>query len=101
VPYGIVRQLRPGSAVLEELAEPAAGCQTRFVSIYSDHDAIVPADSARLEHPDLAVRNVLVPGAGHHTLPFDRRTVAEIAETLRHLDSSGAPLENQGTRNSA
>ena len=96
VPYGIVRQLKPGSEVITELAEPAPGCRTRFVSIYSDHDALVPADSAHLEHPDLEVRNVLVPGAGHHTLPFDRRTVAEISSTLRHLDAAGVPSRALG-----
>ncbi len=101
LPYGIVRQLRPGSAVLEELAQPTCGCQTRFVSIYSDHDVIVPAESARLEHPDLLIRNVLVPGAGHHTLPFDRRTVAEIAQTLRHLDTAGRVADDCANRHSA
>jgi triacylglycerol lipase len=101
VPYGIVRQLRPGSDIVTELAEPAPGCRTRIVSIYSDHDALVPQDSAHLEHPDLDVRNVLVPGAGHHTLPFDRRTVAEISRTLRHLDSAGVPLKTTRRRRSA
>jgi triacylglycerol lipase len=93
VPYGIVRQLRPGSSVVAELAQPAPGCRTRIVSIYSDRDTLVPPESAHLEHPDLDVRNVMVPGAGHHTLPFDLRTVAEISKTLRHLDATGVPTK--------
>ncbi|MCW2547026.1 MAG: alpha/beta hydrolase fold protein [Mycobacterium sp.] len=101
VPYGIVRQLRPGSPGVAELMEPAPGCRTRIVSIYSDRDTLVPAASAHLEHADLDVRNVLVPGAGHHTLPFDRRTVAEISKTLRHLDSTGIPVKRVRSRDSA
>lgn len=101
MPYGIVRQLRPGSDVVMQLAEPAALCRTRIVSIYSDHDALVPAASAHLEHEDLDVRNVLVPGAGHHTLPFDRRTVAEISRTLRHLDAAGRVVTDAESRHSA
>ena len=34
---------------------------------------------AALEHPDLAARNVLVPGAGHMSLPIDRRVVHEVS----------------------
>ncbi len=83
LPYGVVRQLRPGSALLDELALPTPGCRTRIVSIYSDHDVmVVPSVAGRLDHPDLDVRNVLLPGAGHHTLANDRRSVAEIEHAL-------------------
>src|SRR5439155_18763667 len=34
----IVAQLRPGSDLMQELAEPAAGCRTRFVAFWSDLD---------------------------------------------------------------
>jgi hypothetical protein len=83
LPYGIVRHLTPGAPVLDELAAPAPGCRTRIVSIYSDRDFMVlPATSAIVRHPDLDVRNVLIAGAGHHTLPFDRRTVHAIEMAL-------------------
>ena len=83
LPYGVVRHLQPGSPVLGDLAGPTPGCRTRMVSIYSDRDAMVlPATSGVLRHPDLDIRNVLIPGAGHHTLPFDKRTVREIEIAL-------------------
>ena len=90
VPQRLVRQLRPGSDLVNELAEPAPGCQTRFVAFWSDLDQIIiPKSSARIDHPDLQARNVLLRGVGHLSLPIDRRVVHEIAHTLAHLDSSG------------
>ncbi|MEV5012528.1 lipase [Streptomyces sp. NPDC055692] len=53
-PHPLLRQLRPGSDLLTELAEPAAGCRTRFVAFYSDLDeAVIPATRGRVDHPDL------------------------------------------------
>jgi triacylglycerol esterase/lipase EstA (alpha/beta hydrolase family) len=76
-------QLRPGSPVIAALAEPAPGCRTRFVSLWSDLDAmVVPKESARLDHPDLLARNVFVRGVGHLSLPIDGRVVAEIVDTF-------------------
>jgi hypothetical protein len=61
------------------------------VSIYSDLDQLViPRDSARLDHPDVVVRNVLRRGVGHLSLPIDRRAVHEIVTALAHLDTDGA-----------
>jgi pimeloyl-ACP methyl ester carboxylesterase len=88
-----VAQLRPGSAVLTELAEPAPGCRTRFVCVWSDLDAmVVPKQSARLEHPDLRARNVFVRGVGHLSLPIDGRVVREIVDTFAHLDPEGTAI---------
>ncbi len=93
VPHPVARQLRPGSEVVRELAEPAPGCRTRFVAFWSDHDElIIPHASARIEHPDLRVRNVLVQGVGHISLPIDGRVVREICTTLAHLDHDGSTL---------
>jgi hypothetical protein len=83
VPTPLIRQLRPGSAVLQELAEPAPGCRTRVTAIYSDLDQMVlPTSSGRCDHPDLAARNVLVRGVGHLSLPRHRTVVDEVAATL-------------------
>jgi pimeloyl-ACP methyl ester carboxylesterase len=99
VPRGVCRQLRPGSDVIAELDEPVARCQTRFVSFWSDIDALIsPKQSARLDHPDLSARNVLVRGVGHLSLPIDRRIVHDIATTLAHLDSDGATVTAGVTR---
>jgi hypothetical protein len=74
-----------------ELAAPVAGCRTRFVAFWSDLDQlIVPKSSARIDHPDLAARNVLLRGVGHMSLPIDGRVVHEIAALLAHLDEDGS-----------
>lgn len=92
-PRRLVRQLRPGSDLLQELAEPVGHCRTRFVSFWTDLDQlIVPKRSARLDHPDLAARNVLVRGVGHMSLPISGRVVHEIARLLAHLDEDGTTL---------
>lgn len=98
-PRGVCRQLSPTSEVVAELAQPARSCQTRFVSFWSDIDAlIVPKRAARLDHPDLTARNILMRGVGHMSLPIDRRIVREITTTLAHLDSDGATVTAGVTR---
>lgn len=90
LPHGLVRQLRPGSPLLTELAEPAPDCRTRFVAYWSDLDQLVlPSRSARIDHPDLAARNVAVAGVGHMSLPIHGRVVRDIAQLLAHLDEDG------------
>jgi pimeloyl-ACP methyl ester carboxylesterase len=86
LPTSLVRQLRPGSPVLRELAEPAPGCRTRVTAIYSDLDQmVVPTASGRCEHPDLQARNVLFRGIGHMSLPRHGGVVDEVAATLAGL----------------
>jgi hypothetical protein len=83
LPTPLVRQLRPGSPMLQELAEPAPACATRITAVYSDLDQmVVPTNSGRCDHPDLDARNVLVRGVGHMSLPRHRGVVAEVAATL-------------------
>lgn len=93
LPTPVVRQLRPGSDVLTELAAPAPRCRTRLLCFWSDLDQLmVPKRSARLEHPDLRVRNVFVRAVGHLSLPIDRRVVHEICNALAFLDVDGATI---------
>ena len=83
----LVRQLRPGSSVLRDLAKPAPGCTTRFLAFYSDLDQlIVPSRNGRIEHPDLSVRNVAVRGVGHLSLPNNGAIAFAIAAALGELD---------------
>jgi triacylglycerol lipase len=87
----LVRQLTPNSSVIHELAEPAPGCRTRFIAFYSDIDhVIVPSHNARLDHPDLNVRNLAVHGVGHLSMPHNGRIAFTIAGALRQLDHDGA-----------
>jgi hypothetical protein len=93
VPQRLVKQLRPGSDLLRELELPAPGLRTRFVAFWSDLDQlIVPKRSARIDHPDLSARNVLLRGVGHMSLPIDGRIVREIGALLAHLDEDGSTL---------
>jgi len=93
LPQRVVRQLRPGSDVITELATPASGCRTRFVAFWSDLDQlIVPKHCARIDHPDLQARNVLLQGVGHMSLPIDGRVVREIAGLLAQLEEDGSTV---------
>jgi hypothetical protein len=83
VPTPLIRQLRPGSPMLRQLAEPAPDCRTKVTAIYSDLDQVVlPTSSGRCDHADLGARNVLVRGVGHMSLPRHRSVVDEVAVTL-------------------
>lgn len=95
VPWPVIRQMRPSSDILTELAEPAPGCRTRFIAIWSDLDQLVlPQRNARILHPDLRARNVLIRGIGHMSLPVDRRVVHEISTALAQLDHDGSQLSS-------
>ncbi|MEU8616803.1 alpha/beta fold hydrolase [Streptomyces sp. NPDC048623] len=81
--HPLVRQMRPGSEVLRELAGPAPGCRTRHVSFWSDLDQVmVPVETARLDHPDLLVHNVRVSGIGHLALPVHPTVATGILRAL-------------------
>ncbi|MDX6238810.1 MAG: triacylglycerol lipase [Kribbellaceae bacterium] len=87
LPWPLVKQVRPDSELMAELAEPAPGCQTRFLAFYSDVDQlIVPQRRARISHPDLTATNVRVRGVGHLSLPFHGEVVHQIAAALSNPD---------------
>ncbi|ADB30368.1 lipase class 2 [Kribbella flavida DSM 17836] len=91
LPWPLVKQLRPDSDLMDELAEPAPDCGTRFVAFYSDVDQlIVPQRRARISHPDLTTRNIRVRGVGHLSLPFHGEVVHQITGVLSHLDEQAA-----------
>jgi triacylglycerol lipase len=93
IPHRLARQLRPDSELVAELCEPAPGCTTRFVAVWSDLDQMmVPKRAARIDHPDLDARNVLVRGVGHMSLPIHRGTVHEIGLMLAQLDPHGGTV---------
>ncbi|MFD5522045.1 esterase/lipase family protein [Streptomyces sp. NPDC127066] len=81
--HPIVRQMRPGSAVIEELTGPAPGCRTQFVSFWSDLDHLMdPLETACVEHPDLLAQNVRVSGVGHLALPVHPAVATGIRQAL-------------------
>jgi pimeloyl-ACP methyl ester carboxylesterase len=81
--HPIVRQMRPGSDVLEELREPAPGCRTHFVAFWSNFDHVMaPVESACVDHPDLMAQNIRVTGIGHLALPVHPAVANGIREAL-------------------
>ncbi|MEU9051585.1 alpha/beta fold hydrolase [Streptomyces sp. NPDC048384] len=81
--HPIVRQMRPGSPVLEKLAAPAPGCRTHFVSFWSDLDHLMdPLETACIDHPDLMAQNVRVTGIGHLALPVHPAVATGIRQAL-------------------
>ena len=81
--HPIVRQMRPGSELIEELALPAPGCRTQFVSFWSDLDHVMdPLETACINHSDLKVQNVQVSGIGHLALPVHPAVAAGIRQAL-------------------
>ncbi|GAA2241575.1 lipase [Streptomyces ruber] len=91
--HPIVRQMRPGSALLEELRQSAPGCRTHFVAFWSDLDHLMdPLESASIDHPDLMVQNVRVSGIGHLALPVHPAVATGIRQALDLHQTSGTPV---------
>ncbi|MDH6623634.1 hypothetical protein M2271_001426 [Streptomyces sp. LBL] len=81
--HPIVRQMRPGSDLIEELTLPAPGCRTHFVSFWSDLDHLMdPLETACVEHPDLIAENIRVTGIGHLALPVHPAVASGIRRVL-------------------
>lgn len=103
--HPVIRQMRPESDVIAELALPAPGCRTRFVSFWSDLDQVMaPLETARLDHPDLRARNIAVTGIGHLALPVHPAVTAGIRAALDGDDQgelAGHREEHEGTDRAA
>ncbi|WP_405627812.1 alpha/beta fold hydrolase [Streptomyces sp. NBC_00016] len=97
--HPIVRQMRPGSELIEELSRPAPGCRTRFVSFWSDLDHLMdPLESACVEHPDLLVQNVRVTGIGHLALPVHPAVATGIRQALDTAPTGATAGTRTGSR---
>ncbi|MFG2285641.1 esterase/lipase family protein [Streptomyces sp. NPDC048595] len=87
--HPLVRQMRPDSEVIAELSLPAPHCRTRWVAFWGEEDQVmVPAATARIDHPDLLARNVRVLGVGHLALPVNGAVAAGIREALDSLEAA-------------
>jgi pimeloyl-ACP methyl ester carboxylesterase len=95
--HPIVRQMRPGSEVLEELRASAPGCRTHFVAFWSDLDHLMdPLESACVEHPDLMAQNIRVTGIGHLALPVHPAVATGIREALDASGTGAHPTARPG-----
>ncbi|REE62847.1 alpha/beta hydrolase family protein [Streptomyces sp. 3212.3] len=95
--HPIVRQMRPGSELIQELREPAPGCRTHFVSFWSDLDPLMdPLETACVDHPDLLAQNVRVSGIGHLALPVHPTVAAGIRQALDLVEPGAAATHTGG-----
>ncbi|MEV5578640.1 alpha/beta fold hydrolase [Streptomyces parvus] len=100
--HPIVRQMRGGSSVIEELRDPAPGCRTRFVSFWSELDQVmVPVGTACVDHPDLDAVNVRVTGIGHLALPVHPTVAAAVREALEAPEAGEDDATATGTTSAA
>ena len=96
------RQLRPGSPFLRTLEESARPGPVRWVSYYSDLDAmVIPASSAKLVHPALKAVNIKTRDTGHLSLLMSgeilRGVTAHLSDPwLGRPTAGGDPLEAAG-----
>ncbi|MHA5053837.1 esterase/lipase family protein [Streptomyces sp. SD15] len=95
--HPIVRQMRPGSKVIEDLRKPAPGCRTQFVSFWSDLDGLMdPLETAAIDHPDLLTQSVQVSGIGHLALPVHPAVAAGIRQALDIEQTEARPTADTG-----
>ncbi|WP_098897204.1 lipase family alpha/beta hydrolase [Streptomyces sp. st77] len=100
--HPIVRQMRGGSSVIEELRGPAPGCRTRFVSFWSELDQVmVPVGTACVDHPDLDAVNVRVTGIGHLALPVHPTVAAAVRDALEAPEAGEDDATATGTTSAA
>lgn len=93
--HPIVRQMRSGSDLIDELRRPAPGCRTRFISFWSELDRVMlPVETACVDHPDLDAVNVRVTGIGHLALPVHPAVASAIRQAL---ESDGAAIGDPGS----
>ncbi|MFE3600626.1 lipase, partial [Streptomyces sp. NPDC059142] len=89
----VFRLSRPGARLMGVGGPPPPAPRTRFVSFWSDADPLMaPVTTARIEHPDLLVENVLVSGVGHLALPIH----SGVAAGIRHALDGSTPATSSG-----
>jgi triacylglycerol lipase len=82
-PTRVPQQLCPGSDLVRELDEPAPGCRTHVVAVWSKQDQlIIPQSAARLDHPDLDVSEVVLEHVGHLSMTIDPDVVHLVTRLL-------------------
>jgi triacylglycerol lipase len=86
------RQLRPGSPFLRILEETARPTAVRWISYYSDLDAmIIPTSSGKLVHPALHAVNVMSRDTGHLSLLMNGEVLRGIVGYLSDPALGRAP----------
>ena len=97
--HPLVRQMRPDSEVIEELAGPrraAVPASSRSGAISTR--SMIPLETARIEHPDLMAQNVQVTGIGHLALPVHPAVIAAGSDRHPRLDAGPAAVTGSRRR---
>ncbi len=84
---GLVEELRPGSETLSDIDEQTTEQPTRWMSIYSTTDEVVPGDNGRLDHPKLRATQFVLRGVGHYGLTYDATAVRVVTDAVLESDA--------------
>jgi triacylglycerol lipase len=97
-PGKAAKALRPGSELIRRLDATARELPVRFISYYSNLDAlVVPASSAKLTHPEFNATNILVKDHGHMSLLLSSELIHSIGVQLSRLDDTAPEPAAQAT----
>lgn len=86
----IIDELRPGSHTLSELDEQTVAGTTRWVSVFSTTDEIVPSYYGRLDHPLLNAQTVELSGIGHYGLSYHPLAIDAVVSSTIASDTAFA-----------
>lgn len=86
----LVRELRPGSDTLRQIDEETVSGSTRWVSMYSVSDEIVPMYYGQLDHPELEVQQIEYRGLGHYGLMYHPASLSAVLDSLADSDTKFA-----------
>lgn len=84
----LIEELRPGSATLAALDAATRAGGTKWISIWSTSDEIVPGNSGRLDHAALDVEQIELSGLGHYGITYNERGVDAIVRSLTQADNA-------------
>ncbi len=93
----LIEELKPGSDTLARLDEQTVAGPTRWLSIWSRTDEIVPGRYGCLDHRALVARNIELRGLGHYGLTYNDRAVQTIVDSLTGADTAFADATNGRT----
>jgi triacylglycerol esterase/lipase EstA (alpha/beta hydrolase family) len=85
----LVAELTPDSDYIQKLDDTTYPTpDTKWCSIYSEGDPIVPGQSAKLTHPCLNATNIDMGNLGHMGLIYDDKAVMTLANYLTQVDQN-------------
>ena len=86
------RQMRPGSAFLNELGRAALSAGPRWVMLHGGSDRVVPARSAIPDSDDSRVVTLRPADVGHRSITRHAEVVRSIVTELLHADRTAPDL---------